>query len=212
MKKLLISTLLVLTFCSAIFGQEVITKLFYKDELGYNSVDRSTAHFYELKIKEPNGVIKYEMRDIKDDKLISLKRYKKDFPVGKWISINGTEINHDSILHYDYSEKVVKEKKIKKFEPPLFAKKDDSFDRFVTYRLTYPEYAAQYGIQGTVVSQFIIDEAGNLIECSILKSADEYLDQEATRVIKQSPKWTPAKLNGKPIKVFVITQTTFVLK
>lgn len=62
------------------------------------------------------------------------------------------------------------------------------------------------------MSQVVIDENGELKNLSILQSAHKILDMEASRVILLSPKWTPAKLNGKPIKVFIIVPTNFVLQ
>ena len=45
-----------------------------------------------------------------------------------------------------------------------------------------------------------IDKTGNLTQIKVLKSAEPDLDEEAVRVVSQSPKWTPASLtDGTPV-------------
>lgn len=47
-------------------------------------------------------------------------------------------------------------------------------------------------------------------ETSIVKGAYPKLDAAAFNVVKQSPKWIPAKLNGKPVQVCAAVPIIFV--
>jgi protein TonB len=63
----------------------------------------------------------------------------------------------------------------------------------------FPEMARQMGIQGKVYVNFVIDKQGKVTQVSVLRGVDEIIDDEAMRVIKLLPKFTPAKQRGKPV-------------
>ena len=65
--------------------------------------------------------------------------------------------------------------------------------------LIYPSQAAEAGIQGTVMVQFIVRRDGSLDNVEVLRSVDPILDAEAVRVVKSMPNWTPAQLNGRDV-------------
>ena len=74
------------------------------------------------------------------------------------------------------------------------------FVKWVCERVTYPKSATESGIQGKVVVSLTIDENGNLVDPKIISGVSEELNNEVLRVISSSPKWTPAKENGKAVK------------
>jgi len=77
----------------------------------------------------------------------------------------------------------------------------------------YPLQSLKKGQQGTSVVQFGVDCYGNVNIFSLLKSSGfKLLDNEALRVIKSSPKWTPAKLSGKSVGQLFMTQIKFSAK
>lgn len=73
--------------------------------------------------------------------------------------------------------------------------------RYIAQNVEYPTVAQENGTQGKVVVQFVVDTDGSIIHAHVLTSVDPYLDNEALRVIKSMPRWTPGKLNGKPVRV-----------
>jgi protein TonB len=176
-----------------------------------------------LTIKESDGTKRYEIRDLKSDKLVSLESYKKNIPVGKWITVDGQELDYDfelvyskkeytNVIKFDiYGNKPIEELK-GKFEAPVFPRFRNNFRLYVAENLRYPVKALEKGIQGSVVSQFIIDEDGKIVNLSILESAHKILDKEAARAILESPEWIPAKIDGKPVKVYVVIRNTFFFK
>ena len=77
---------------------------------------------------------------------------------------------------------------------------------------TYPIEAHIQGITGRAIVEFIVVENGSLANVKILKSAHPLLDDEALRVIKAlPPKWTPGKIDGKPVKVRLVYPLNFLL-
>lgn len=76
----------------------------------------------------------------------------------------------------------------------------DDFSTWVVKNLIYPENAKMKGIQGRVLTQFVIDTDGTVTDLKILRGYDEELNREALRVISSSPKWEPATVDGEPMK------------
>ena len=59
--------------------------------------------------------------------------------------------------------------------------------------MTYPSQARRMGIEGRVFVQFVVDKDGSVTEVKAVKGIGAGCDQEAERVLKTSPKWTPGK-------------------
>jgi protein TonB len=67
---------------------------------------------------------------------------------------------------------------------------------------SYPQRAAEDGIQGRVSIQFMIDKQGNVTNIQMRgPKGGELLEKEAERIISKLPKFTPGKQRGKPVKV-----------
>jgi TonB family protein len=79
---------------------------------------------------------------------------------------------------------------------PLFDTK-----KYISDNVRYPKEAKRKGHEGRVVVQFTLDTAGKVTECSVLKGFDKDCDEEALRVVREMPGWTPGMQNGKPVKV-----------
>ena len=95
--------------------------------------------------------------------------------------------------------------------PLFFGGNIDKFHEWIERNLMYPVVAAENGIVGKVSVGFNIDSNGNVCNVEVVRGVDPYLDQEAVRVIKSSPLWTPGKLKGKPVKVHYDIQVDFEL-
>lgn len=83
--------------------------------------------------------------------------------------------------------------------------------RYIAQNVKYPTVAQENGTQGIVVVQFVVDADGSVTNAHVITSVDPYLDEEALRVIKSMPRWTPGKLNGKPVRVKYTTPIKFRL-
>lgn len=69
----------------------------------------------------------------------------------------------------------------------------DKFHEWVMSKVEYPEEARQKRIIGRVFVQLTIMRDGTMGDVKVIQSPDESLSQEAIRVVKLSPKWTPGK-------------------
>jgi TonB family protein len=77
-----------------------------------------------------------------------------------------------------------------------------SWIRYLSSNLNYPKVAAKGKIQGTVIINFVVDATGGIADHFILKSVEYTLDDEATRLISESPKWIPAEKDGKKVNSY----------
>jgi protein TonB len=77
----------------------------------------------------------------------------------------------------------------------------NGWTNFLQSTLVYPRKAARKKVEGVVVLQFIVDERGDIHDAEIL-SGDPLLSGAALDVIRQSPRWTPAELNGEKVKSY----------
>ena len=58
----------------------------------------------------------------------------------------------------------------------------------------------------------VIDKEGNVNDIKVLRGVDPLLDNEAIRVIKSMPKWTPGKQKGKAVNVKYTIPVSFKLQ
>lgn len=72
--------------------------------------------------------------------------------------------------------------------------------KFLQKNLKYPREASNAGISGKVYLSFIIDRAGEISDVSITKGIGFRCDEEAIRVVKAMPKWSPGKQSGRAVK------------
>lgn len=77
----------------------------------------------------------------------------------------------------------------------------NAFSKWVQENLTYPETAKKNGIYGRVTLQFTVNTDGTASDITVLRGVDPSLDKEAVRVVSMSPKWTPGKQDGHPVRV-----------
>lgn len=72
------------------------------------------------------------------------------------------------------------------------------FQKWVQARIKYPQEAVNNNIQGAVTLSFVVNTAGEVVDVEVVSSPDSILSEDAVRVVKSSPKWTPGMQRGKP--------------
>ena len=77
---------------------------------------------------------------------------------------------------------------------------------------SYPMIAAENGVEGRVIIQFVVNEEGDATNAEVIRSVDINLDKEALRVIRSLPKFKPGKQRGKAVKVYYIAPINFQLQ
>lgn len=82
--------------------------------------------------------------------------------------------------------------------------------RGIAKNVIYPEEAKKAGVEGKVVIQALIDENGDVIKTSILKSLGSGCDEAALKAIKKT-KFTPGMNKGKKVKAEVKIPISFKL-
>ena len=81
---------------------------------------------------------------------------------------------------------------------------DCTFAKEISYiktNLKYPEEALKNKVQGQVVAEFVVDKTGMVSDALILQGIGSGCDEEAIRLIKAMPVWTPGMQEGKPVAV-----------
>jgi protein TonB len=92
---------------------------------------------------------------------------------------------------------------------PSFGAGEKELLEYLAKNIKYPEIALKNGISGTVVIQFIVDKSGQIKDIVVLRGIGGGCEEEALRVIRQMPSWTPGKQKGKPVNVRFILPVRF---
>jgi len=87
----------------------------------------------------------------------------------------------------------------------------DARMKYLRENITYPKLAKESGIQGTVYLKFVVEKDGSITNVKVLRGIGGGCDEEAMRVVKNMPKWNPAKQRGKPVRVQFNMPIKFVL-
>jgi TonB family protein len=74
----------------------------------------------------------------------------------------------------------------------------------------YPNEAKLSGIEGSVYLKLLIDENGNVAKAKVERGVKDILDNSALTAVKKA-KFSPAMVNSKPIKVWVVLPISFKL-
>lgn len=86
---------------------------------------------------------------------------------------------------------------------------EQKFREWIQRRTYYPHEAIEKKIIGTVYISFIIEKDGSVSNVSIVKGVDPLLDNEAVKVISESPKWSPGLQRGQPVRVRFLIPLVF---
>ncbi|HQT22735.1 MAG: hypothetical protein B7X86_10925 [Sphingobacteriales bacterium 17-39-43] len=77
--------------------------------------------------------------------------------------------------------------------------------------LKYPEEAKKNKITGRVILSFTVLKNGSITDIKVLRGIGAGADEEAIRVVKESPKWKPGILKGEPVNVAYTMPISFQL-
>lgn len=83
------------------------------------------------------------------------------------------------------------------------------FMKWLTRHLKYPTVVQQRKQQGKVVAEFIVNKDGSVTNVGIVKSLCTECDEEALRVLRMMPRWTPGIQNNKPCRTKVCIPIVF---
>lgn len=87
-----------------------------------------------------------------------------------------------------------------------------AWTKYLKRNLKYPRQATRMGIEGKVFLSFIVDKQGSISDIQVVRGIGGGCDEEAKRVVANSPKWSPGKTRNKPVKSRMQVQIVFRLK
>jgi TonB family protein len=82
--------------------------------------------------------------------------------------------------------------------------------KYLKEHLNYPEAAQKKNIQGTVLTEFIVNTDGTVTDVKAI-SGPELLKAQSVKVIKESGVWIPAQQNGKKVRAYKRQPITYRL-
>ena len=123
---------------------------------------------------------------------------------------------------------------------PSFPGGDAKLMEFIARNIKYPKVATENGVQGRVMVKFIVEKDGSLSNLKVLdnpKSSPlnmvvvtaympdkerqdaeahnagvQAIRDEALRVVKAMPRWTPGRQNGKVVRCYFVIPVTYRLQ
>ena len=137
-------------------------------------------------------------------------------------TVQGKEIHNnivaDNELHVTTSDKV--ETTVEGDDDPVMDVAEQSAEfpdslgniyAWLSRNISYPKEAQEKKIEGRVAIEFIIEKDGSIKEVRSLKSPDALLSAEAERVVRAMPRWEPATVKGKPVRMRFVMPILFKL-
>jgi len=118
------------------------------------------------------------------------------------------DIDFDEDEEMDAFEFVVEDEEIEEEQiflvvenMPEFPGGESAMYKFIGKNIEYPRMAKESGISGRVFVTFVVEKDGSVTDVKILRGIGGGCDEEAVRVIKKMPRWSPGKQRGKPVRV-----------
>lgn len=97
-------------------------------------------------------------------------------------------------------------------DQPLFPGGNSALMKFLADNIKYPVEAQEKGIEGRVITNFVVEEDGSLSDFQIVRGIDPLLDAEALRVLETMPNWKPGKQRGENVRVRFTLPVVFRLQ
>ena len=128
--------------------------------------------------------------------------------------------NEDSKMD-DYVPPVDEEpEQAKEEEPPFvsvekmpeFPGGEDALYKYLSKNLKYPDIAKEQNLQGKVYVQFIVEKDGSISNPKAIRDIGGGCGEEAVRVVRGMPKWTPGKQRTQTVRVQYTLPVVFQLE
>ena len=94
---------------------------------------------------------------------------------------------------------------------PSFPGGDAALMKYINSHIQYPANALKNKVQGYVILQFVVTKTGEIGTIKVARSVDKDLDNEAIRIVKSLPRFTPGRQNGRVVSVWYTLPVTFKL-
>ena len=173
-----------------------------------------TIKVTELQIVEDEKVREEdEIKTIDEQMQTDASAGHVDFLEGTADKNQTQEYKKEIVVEDEPEKKVEPEKVFRSVEQmPQFPGGDAALMKFLSSHINYPPMAAEKNVQGKVTLQFVVEKDGRVGEVNVVRSVDKDLDNEAIRVVKLLPKFTPGRQNGQPVRVWYTLPVSFKLQ
>ena len=95
---------------------------------------------------------------------------------------------------------------------PEFPGGDAALMKYLRAHTNYPPMAMKKNKQGKCIVQFVVTNTGSVGDVKIVRSVYRDLDNEALRLVRSLPRFTPGKQNGHPVNVWYTLPIVFRLQ
>ena len=79
----------------------------------------------------------------------------------------------------------------------------DGWESYLAENMRYPKAALHSKIEGVVYVVFILEKDGRTSNVQVIRGIGSGCDEEAKRLVEESPKWNPGGNDGEPVRVRV---------
>lgn len=86
-------------------------------------------------------------------------------------------------------------------EQPAYPGGVEAYRTYLLQNVRYPEAAKTKNVSGDVFVSFVVDETGRILDAEVAKGIGAGCDEEALRLVRLMPWWTPGRRAGKPVRV-----------
>jgi len=94
---------------------------------------------------------------------------------------------------------------------PQFPGGEVARHKFLNDNLRYPAAARDARISGTVYVSFVVERDGSISEVHTVRGPGGGLNEEAERVVRMMPAWSPGIQSGRYVRVQFTMPVRFVL-
>ncbi len=83
---------------------------------------------------------------------------------------------------------------------PQYPGGEEAMYKFIAENLKYPAAAVENGIEGIVKLMVTVNPDGTIGTIKVVRMIDPDLEQEAIRIVKSMPRWTPARNGSEAVE------------
>jgi protein TonB len=152
----------------------------------------------EEEVKDPPPAVE----ELKDQNISTVTQEGEEGPVGP--------VEVVTIIEEEKPDQVFESAE----EFPIYPGGEAQMQRDIRDNVQYPEMEKENNIQGKVFVQLVVEKDGSVNDVKVLKGVPggPNLNTAAEKAIKKLKKFTPAKMNGRPVRLKMVIPVNFTLK
>lgn len=77
---------------------------------------------------------------------------------------------------------------------------ESAWNKYFNKTIEFPDRARSLNKEGSLIIEFVVNKDGAVEDAFIIQSLEYSIDEEALRIIRNSPKWKPARQGGQYVK------------